>query len=262
MNRRIAATLSLIGLMIAGPAWAQDATGPQDVRPAVTTFWGDTGLWFVPTAEILKPGGWAFGAYRTEQDFSQGATDVSHYPATFAVGAGSRMELFGAVRVVTAIDRDARPIFNPATTSSTGGVVNEYPLVRQGWTGNKFGDIYAGMKINLLSEHRRQPLAMAFRATVKMPTASQNDVGSGAFDYFGDLIVSKEIKSWVELSSYAGYVFRGDPLEVSISDGARWGVGAAFGPRASVRFTTELYGEVPSDAAVVVASGQSIVGAD
>src|SRR3954463_9729171 len=112
-QRRHIAALLLLMMGLTVSASAQDPSAATDVRPAVTTFWGDTGLWFVPTAEILKPGGWAFGAYRTEQDFSQGATDVSHYPATFAVGAGSRMELFGAVRVVTAIDRDARPIFNP-----------------------------------------------------------------------------------------------------------------------------------------------------
>ena len=60
--------------------WAQDSSSPsQEVRPAVTSFWGDTGLWFIPTGEVLKPGGWAFGAYRTELDFKQGSTDVAYY---------------------------------------------------------------------------------------------------------------------------------------------------------------------------------------
>ncbi len=147
------AVVLVTGLALGVPAWAQDSPNAQDVRPAVTSFWGDTGLWFVPTAEVLK-GGWAFGAYRTEMDFKQGSTDASYYPGTFAIGAGSRTEIFGAVRAVTAIDRDTRPLFSPAT-SGLAGVVNEYPLVRDEWTGSNFGDVYVGTKVNLLSEYRR-----------------------------------------------------------------------------------------------------------
>ena len=108
-------------------------------------------------------------------DFKQGSTDVADYPGTLAIGAGPRTEVFAAVRVVTSIDRDTRPLFAPANTQ-IGGVVNEYPFVREGWTGNNFGDAYVGAKINLLSEHRRQPLAMAFRGTVKLPTAGEDNV--------------------------------------------------------------------------------------
>src|SRR6185295_2204209 len=240
--------------------WAQDPSSPQEVRPAVTSFWGDTGLWFVPTAEVLKPGGWAFGAYRTELDFKQGSTDVAYYPGTLAVGAGNRTEIFGAVRAVTSIDRDTRPLFAPANTP-IGGVVNEYPFVREGWTGNNFGDVYVGAKVNLLSEHRRQPFAMALRGTVKLPTAGEDNVGTGQFDYFADGVLSKEINRRVELAGFGGFAFRGDPGGVSLSDGFRWGAGAAFGARSSLRFTTELHGEVPFNDTVLVAPG-TIVGID
>ena len=96
-----------MAMVVAGltgvPALAQDATNAQDVRPAITSFWGDTGLWFVPTGEVLKKGGWAFGAYRTELDFKQGSSDASFYPGTFAIGVGNRTEVFAAVRAVTAL---------------------------------------------------------------------------------------------------------------------------------------------------------------
>ena len=240
--------------------WAQDTPSTQEVRPAVTSFWGDTGLWFVPTAEVLKPGGWAFGAYRTELDFKQGSTDVAYYPGTLAIGAGNRTEIFGAVRAVTSIDRDTRPLFAPANTP-IGGVVNEYPFVREGWTGNNFGDVYVGAKVNLLSEQRRQPLAMALRGTVKLPTAGEDNVGTGQFDYFADAILSKEINRRVELAGFSGFVFRGDPGGVSLSDGFRWGVGAAFGARSSLRFTTEMHGEMPFNDTILVVPG-TIVGND
>jgi outer membrane protein OmpA-like peptidoglycan-associated protein len=241
-------------------AFAQDTSSREEVRPAITSFWGDTGLWFVPTAEVLRPRGWAFGAYRTELDFRQGSTDVAYYPGTLAVGAGSRTEIFGALRVVTSIDRDARPLFAPVTTP-TGGIVNEYPFVREEWTGNTFGDMYVGTKVNILSEHRLQPFAMAVRGTVKLPTASEDKVGTGQFDYFGDAVFSKEVNRSVEFAGFGGYVFRGDPARVSLSDGFRWGFGAAFGARASLRFTTELHGEIPVNETVLISPG-AIVGAD
>ena len=259
MRRHTVVVLVIAGLVAGAPAWAQDPSPTPEVRPAVTSFWGDTGLWFVPTAEVLKARGWALGAYRTELDFKQGSTDVSYYPATFAVGAGSRTEIFGAIRAVTAIDRDARPLFSPASTG-LAGLVNDYPLVRDQWTGTHFGDVYVGAKINLLSEHRREPLALAFRGTVKLPTAGEENVGTGQFDYFTDLIASKEIGG-VELAGFGGIAFRGDPTGVSLSDGMRWGVGAAFGARSSLRFTTELHGEVPRDSAILVEPG-TITGID
>ena len=246
--------------LVTAHASAQDTPGSQEVRPAITSFWGDTGLWFIPTAEVLKPGGWAFGAYRTELDFRQGSTDVAYYPGTLAVGAGPRTEIFGAVRAVTSIDRDARPLFAPLTTP-TGGIVNEYPFVREEWTGNNFGDMYVGTKVNILSEHRRQPFALAVRGTVKLPTAGEDNVGTGQFDYFGDAVFSKEVNRSVEFAGFGGYAFRGDPTRVSLSDGFRWGFGAAFGARASLRFTTELHGEIPVNETVLVSPG-TIVGTD
>jgi outer membrane protein OmpA-like peptidoglycan-associated protein len=246
--------------LVAAPASAQDTSSRQEVRPAVASNWGDTGLWFVPTAEVLRPGGWAFAAYRTELDFRQGSTDVAYYPGALAIGAGPRTEIFGAVRAVTSIDRDARPLFAPVTTP-TGGIVNEYPFVREQWTGNNFGDTYVGTKINLLSEHRRQPFAMAVRGTVKLPTAGEDNVGTGQFDYFGDAVFSKEANRAVEFAGFAGYAFRGDPAGVSLSDGFRWGFGAAFGARSVLRFTTELHGEIPVNETVLVSPG-AIVGTD
>ena len=132
------------------------------------------------------------------------------------MGAGSRTEIFGAVRAVTSIDRDTRPLFAPANTP-IGGVVNEYPFVRERWTGNNFGDVYVGTKVNLLSEHRRQPMAMALRGTVKLPTAGEDNVGTGQFDYFADAVFSKEINRGVELAGFGGYALpwrprRGEPL--------------------------------------------------
>jgi len=247
--------LMLSGVMLSTSAWAQGNSETASERPATASYWGDTGLWFLPTAEVLRPRGWSFSLYRTELDFEQGQTDVSDWPLTAAVGAGPRTEVFGALRVLTRIDRDTRPLFAPAIQTEAG-LVNDRPFVRETWTGNDLGDLFLGAKVNLLSEHRNQPLALGLRGTVKVPTADDDGgAGTGEFDYFADVIVSKEMRRAIELTGFSGMVFRGDPGAVSISDGLRWGVGAAFGARANLRFTTEVYGEVPFDSEVTAPEG-------
>ena len=101
---------------LTGPVSAQDSRPSPDTRKATTTADGDTGLWFVPTGEILPAKKWSFSVYRVNFDYEEGFTDVSNWPVTFGVGLGDRAELFGAFHVVRRIDRDVRPVF----TSNAG----------------------------------------------------------------------------------------------------------------------------------------------
>ena len=114
------------------PGWAQSA----ETRPATTTVMGDTGLWFVPTGEVLPAKSGSFSVQRTEMDFRQGNTNVSFWPITGAYGFG-RAEIFGSLRMVTRIDRDANPLLFAGPDNEPGGLVNEYPTVHESWSGNK-----------------------------------------------------------------------------------------------------------------------------
>jgi hypothetical protein len=209
---------------------------------------GDTGLWFVPTAEILPAKRWSASAYRVNFDYQQGYTDVSNWPVTFGYGLKDRVELFGSWTLVRRIDRDVRPIFRP-TNSLVGGLVNEYPFVSGGWSDNQLGDFTIGGKINFLSEWQQKPMALAARAMVKLPTAKDDEegVGTGKADFLFDVIGSKEINQRVELSGFGGFIFRGDPDLVDLSNGFRWGFGAGFPTRKSLRVTAELHGDVQFD---------------
>ncbi len=84
---------------------------PEETRPATTTFFGDTGLWFVPTGEVLGHGKWSVSGYRRGTNYIQGFSNVSDVAATFAVGVKDRAEIFGSFLVDTRIDRDLRPLF-------------------------------------------------------------------------------------------------------------------------------------------------------
>jgi outer membrane protein OmpA-like peptidoglycan-associated protein len=236
------------------PATQDPATQPPPVvddearRPATTTFMGDTGLWFVPTGEVLPARKWSFSVYRTNFDYNQGFTDASNWPITFGVGLGDRAELFGAWSVVRRIDRDVRPIFIP-TEPEAGGIVNDYPFVRQGWSGNQLGDLWLGAKFNLTSQWRGHGAAFAVRGLVKVPTAKDDEegVGTGKPDFAIDAILSKEVNERVEVSGFGGLMVRGKPDDVSLSNGFRYGFGVGVPSRRALRLTAELHGEAYFD---------------
>ena len=222
----------------------------SETRPATTTTVGNTGLWFVPTGEILPARRWSLSAYRVNFDFEQGFTDVSRFPLALGLGVADRLELFGNFAPVTRLDRDLRPLFNPLLPGA-GGVVNDYPFVTDGWTGNQIGDLWLGAKFSMAAQHRQQPVAFAIRAMAKLPTASQDDgVGTGKMDFAFDGILSKDMNQRVELSAFGGMIFRGDPDTFDLLNGIRWGVGAGFPTRRNLRVTAELHGEQYLDDAV------------
>jgi hypothetical protein len=63
-----------------GPVVTSDEVvieGDSTPRPALPTINGDTGLWFVPTAEVMPKGKWSASVFRANYDRRQGLTDVN-----------------------------------------------------------------------------------------------------------------------------------------------------------------------------------------
>ena len=102
---------------------------PAATRPATTTTMGDTGLWFVPTGEVLPARRWSFSVYRVNFDYDEGFTDVSNWPITFGVGLGDRAECSPRSRRCAASTAMRAP---SSSTRRRGGLVNEYPFVPTG----------------------------------------------------------------------------------------------------------------------------------
>ena len=57
-------------------------TVSTETRPATTTFFGDTGLWFVPTGEVLPGGKWSATVYRRGTNWVEGYTNVADFAGT------------------------------------------------------------------------------------------------------------------------------------------------------------------------------------
>src|SRR5689334_11187418 len=93
------------------PTQSTSTSTADDTRPATTTFFGDTGLWFVPTAEVLPAGKVSVSGYRRGTNFIQGYTNVGDFAGTVGVGIANRAELFGSFIFDTRIDRDLVPRF-------------------------------------------------------------------------------------------------------------------------------------------------------
>jgi outer membrane protein OmpA-like peptidoglycan-associated protein len=232
------------------------------VRPATTTFFGDTGLWYVPTAEVLADGRWSASGYRRGTNYIQGYSNVGDFAGTFGVSIKGRAEFFGSFVFDTRIDRDLRPIFvNDATV---GGIIDRYPRVTQTWTGDNVGDFHVGAKINLWSESRQKPAAIAVRGIVKLPTGNKDiGVSTGKTDISLDAIVSKEAAKLVQVSGFGGYQWRGSPDGFTTPSGAfRWGTGVAFPSRNIVRVVGELNGELLSSDSATISSGTTLRGSD
>jgi len=214
--------------------------GDTTPRPALPTFYGDTGLWFVPTAETMPGGRWSFSAFRANFDRRQGLTDVNQIGLTGAFAPTDRFELFGSWRVVR-LDRDVRPTFVPGEPTF-GGVSQEYPYLRRGWSKTLGGPVMVGGKYSLISQSRGDALSLAPRVMVKFPSgstwASTND-----WDGHLDLVASREFGQAVELTSMAGAVIRGDSDQFRVSDGVEWGLGATFPTRSPFRALVEWQGE-------------------
>ena len=239
-KKKISAFVAVcVGLMLlAGPAAAQSNEAPT--RRSSATFLGDTGLWFVPTAEILPDGKWSASAQRANFDRTAGITDIQHMVATFAYGVKDRVEIFGSFRAVTRIDRDARPLF--FGDASIGGPTHQFPFVNDYFTSD-VGDLLIGGKFNITSEQNRAPVAFAVRALAKLPTGSDSaGTSTGKLDAAFDAIVSKDLGA-AELAAYGGFIVRGDPSEFDLPDSFRYGVGVGIPIGSAVTLFGELNGE-------------------
>src|SRR4051794_2418454 len=112
----VVASLCVTSLLLTASAFAQTTSTTQTSSttkpdrttdqsgPTTTSTAGDTGIWVVPSAEVLKPRGWSVSFSRVNQHNGQGFSDISNLPLTFAFGVASHLELFGSYAVLTRID--------------------------------------------------------------------------------------------------------------------------------------------------------------
>jgi peptidoglycan-associated lipoprotein len=230
------------------PATTQNVSG--EPKPGLPTFFGDTGLWFVPTADTLRTHRASFQLFRANWDERQGLTDVNNIGFTAAFGVSDRVEVFGSWKVVRLRRGVRAPTFVPSDPAF-GGVDNLFPYMRRGWSKNLGGTPIVGAKWSVISESRGDAMSVALRPVIEFPSGTQ---WGGTSDMSGelDLVGSREFAQNVQLTGSIGGIIRGDPDPFSLSDGMVWGVGAIVGTRSRVRGLAEWVGEWSFDENVVL----------
>ena len=213
--------------------------GDANPRPALPTINGDTGLWYVPTAETLPAKKWSASLFRANYATAQGLTDVSQIGVTGAYGIGNRFELFGSWHWVR-YDRDLRPLFDP-NNPKFGGVTSDFPFVRSGWTTDG-GPLIVGGKWSLIQQGRGDVMSFGPRVTVQFPIGSQDAATDDWVTNVG-VVASREFSKTTEISGTAGAVLRANPDRFDLSDGISWGLGATFPSRKAFRALLEATGE-------------------
>ena len=168
---------------------------------------------------------------------------------------------------MTRIDRDVRPTvlsdWQQRAASDPGGVVDEYPFVLA-----KDGPAVSSADTSNRRQSQphvaasRAPVALRLRAVVKIPTAGETDgAGTGKPDVAVDAIVSREISRRFELTGFGGFIARRDPDLFDLTNGLRWGAGAAMPTRKQLRLTAEVHGETYTDRDVVVRTPSGVLAA-
>ena len=273
MSLRILSSAAVLVALAAGPVAGQTPaaggqappttqTTSEELRPALPTVNGDTGFWFVPTAEVLPAGRWSFSLFGSNGDTKQGLSDFRNFGVTGSYGLGDRAEVFASWGVMR-VDRNInRPIFIPSDPVF-GGVAQEFPYVTSPWSGTSAGPFQVGAKFSLISEARGDAMSLAPRIVLQFPTGPQWTSHDDLKLTMG-LVGSREFGGVFEASATAAAVLRGDADEanrISVSDGVGWGLGASFPSRSPLRVLVEWTGEFVIDKFAEV-QGAPLVGDD
>ena len=230
-----------------GTSTAQSPTGTQtpssstrhDGRhaPATTTFFGDTGLWFVPTAEVLAHGKWSVERLPPRHQLHPGLHQrrrLRRHVRRRHQGPRRGLRLVPvrhAHRPRPAAALHQRPERRRHRRSLSAG----QPAAGR---GDNVGDFYVGAKVNLLSRvpaeaggagrardreaaDRRRGRRRRHRAR---PTSSSTSSPA------------RKRRRWSRCRATRGYEFRGKPDGFDAPSGAfRWGAGAGFPSRSPLR---------------------------
>ena len=241
-------------LAIAVPAAAQPPTTasqqPADSqasgergRVAVTTD-GDAGLWWVPLADTNGKRRSRGSIQRNSFNTPQGQMNVANFTANVSYGFTDRWDIIAAWDFIQRVDRDNQQLFN--SDRERGGVDPRAPYANERWTGNKVGDFRIGTKYAFLSEEAGNPVGLAARLMLNLPTGDA-DEGAGQGGVAADVsgVLSKWLTNHFVLSGELGYNFRKNPEEpvvVHVPNFLRWGAGLGITPNDNWLIHGELLG--------------------
>ncbi len=181
------------------------AENKAKIKQLTPTIKGSTGLFNLPLADTLREGEFSLALHTSKFNREPGDIDITVYPVSFTVGLNDRVEFFASYEVYKRVHAGAIAAgstqFNgpslPTRLPSDGRVYyNDTPFLDLGF-GSGPGDLTAGVKFNLLSERRGDPLALAIQPIIKFAVGNDRvslaqGLSSGLSDWGFDVILSKD----------------------------------------------------------------------
>lgn len=169
------------------------AQGKDKIKQLTPTQKGSTGLFNVYLADTLRKNEFTLGFHTSRIHREPGEINITVFPLSFSLGLHDRLEIFFS--------------WEP------------YKRVRAAYLTMPFGegpgDLWAGAKINLLSERRGAPFGLALQPAARFPTSDSpanlaRGLTSGGTDASLDLIFSKNLAGGGTLAVNAGVIFADD----------------------------------------------------
>ena len=158
--------LSTLGLSFITSGVAQDK---EKIKQLVPSAHGSTGLFNLYLADTLRRGEVSLGLNITHFNREPGDLDFTLFPASITVGLHDRVEFFVAWETHRRVNGNAitvnkvgpgDPIVPARLNNSLGsvGFFNDSPFLDVG-SGQGSGELRSGLKFNLLSEVRGNPVS-------------------------------------------------------------------------------------------------------
>ncbi len=230
----------LITVFIGASAAAQDR---EKIKRLTPTHKGTTGLINLAVADTLRQGEFSISTAAHKFFRNPGQMDFTIFPVTFTVGLHDRIELFASMEAYKRTHADGLVVNkllprDPVVPSrlndrqTPGGVLgfyNDAPFMDVGF-GDGSGDLWAGVKFGLLSEHYGAPFSFAVQPIARFHLTDNRQhllrgLTSGATDAGFDAIVSKNLPGGGTLTGNLGFLFAGDLHGANRQNSFNWGGG-------------------------------------
>ncbi|UCF39125.1 MAG: OmpA family protein [Acidobacteriota bacterium] len=222
-------------LLVATPLVAQDK---ERIKRLTPTHKGSTGLYNLFTADTLRQGEFSISAVAHKFNRDPGRIDYTVFPVTLTIGLHDRIELFGSFEAYKRVNADnimvnkllpRDPVMPARLANGQIGFYQESPFMDTGF-GDGAGDLWAGIKFSILSEHYGDGVSLAVQPIFKFHMTDERQhllrgLTSGATDGGVDAIISKQIAGGGIFTANLGFMWAGDKYDVEREDKIVWGAG-------------------------------------
>ncbi|RPI25817.1 MAG: hypothetical protein EHM61_13385 [Acidobacteria bacterium] len=214
------------------------AQDKEKIKYLTPTHKGSTGLFNLFTADTLRQGEWSIGLNSLRFHREPGDISFTLFPASFTLGVHDRVEIFTSFEAYKQVHAEQLmvnkiqpngPMVPARLASGIQAWYNDAPFMDVGY-GDSFGDLWAGLKINIMSERRGSPFALAIQPIARFHLTDDRaklarGLTAGATDWGADAILSKNIRGGGTITANAGVLLAQDRLNVDRQHRFNYGLG-------------------------------------